>query len=162
MRSLPSPSVSWLQDAVCVLGCRLVSRRCHAISSLPSTWTPCRPPGVRHRTCDASTPDVSSTPHRAWRTSRSRARSSRVYHTSSPAPVRRSTSLDGASSRPHLAVTPVPFSSPAAALTPGTGTCTPFVLCHAWHTRVGDEPRGSRRRLQALVRWPSVPSAVWP
>jgi hypothetical protein len=41
---------------------------------------------------------------RAWRTSRSRARSSRVYHTSYPVPVRRPARVDWASSRPHLAV----------------------------------------------------------
>ena len=39
-----------------------------------------------------------------WRTSQSRARSSRVYHTSYPVPVRRPARLDWASSRPHLAV----------------------------------------------------------
>ena len=39
-----------------------------------------------------------------WRTSRSRARSSRVRHPSSPVPVRRPARLDWASSRPHLAV----------------------------------------------------------
>jgi hypothetical protein len=38
-----------------------------------------------------------------WRTSRSRARSSRVCHTSYPVPVRRPARLDWASSRPHLA-----------------------------------------------------------
>ena len=39
-----------------------------------------------------------------WRTSQSRARSSRVYHTSYPVPVRRPARLDWASSRPHLVV----------------------------------------------------------
>jgi hypothetical protein len=39
-----------------------------------------------------------------WRTSRSRARSSRVCHTSYPVPVRRPARVDGASSRPHLTV----------------------------------------------------------
>ena len=39
-----------------------------------------------------------------WRTSRSRARSSRVCHTSYPVPVRRPARLDWASSRPHLTV----------------------------------------------------------
>src|SRR4029453_12112250 len=39
-----------------------------------------------------------------WRTSQSPARSSRVYHTSYPVPVRRPARLDWASSRPHLTV----------------------------------------------------------
>ena len=39
-----------------------------------------------------------------WRTSQSRARSSRVYHPSYPVPGRRPARLDWASSRPHLAV----------------------------------------------------------
>jgi hypothetical protein len=39
-----------------------------------------------------------------WRTSRSRARSSRVHHTSYPVPVRRPARVDWASSRPHLVV----------------------------------------------------------
>ena len=49
-------------------------------------------------------------PTRRWRTSRSRARSSQVHHTSYLVPVRRPTALDWASSRPHLAMTPLPFS----------------------------------------------------
>jgi hypothetical protein len=39
-----------------------------------------------------------------WGTSRSRARSSRVHHTSYPVPVRRPARVDWASSRPHLTV----------------------------------------------------------
>ena len=56
-------------------------------------------------------------------------------HPSSPVPVRRPARVDGASSRRHLAMTPLPCSSPSAPLTPGTGTSTPLALCHAWHTR---------------------------
>ena len=48
-------------------------------------------------------------PNCRWRTLRSRARSSRMYHTSDPVPIRRPASLDWTSSRPHLAVTPLSF-----------------------------------------------------
>ena len=70
-----------------------------------------------------------------WRTSLSRANSSRVYHTSYPVPVRRPACSDWTSSGPHLAVTPLSFSLPSAPLTPGIGTSTLLALCHARHTR---------------------------
>jgi hypothetical protein len=74
-------------------------------------------------------------PARGWRTSWSRAHSSRVHHTSYPVPVRRPALSAGASFRRPLAMTPLPCSSPSAPLIPGTGTSTPLALCHAWHTR---------------------------
>ena len=52
--------------------------------------------------------------HRRWRTSRSRARSSRVHHASYPVLVHRPAALDWASFRPRLAATPLPFSLPSA------------------------------------------------
>ena len=53
---------------------------------------------------------IKHTPTGRWRTSRSRARSSRVYHTSDPVRVPRPALLDWASFRPHLTMTPLPFS----------------------------------------------------
>jgi hypothetical protein len=87
-----------------------------------------------------------------WRTLRSRARASRVHHTSSPVPVRRPARLDWASSRPHLAVG-------ALALLLAFGSANTWredlhlarsVPCLAHTAR--PEPRGSPRRLQAVVR----------
>ena len=52
--------------------------------------------------------------HRRWRTSRSRARSSRMHHASYPVFVHRPAVLDWASFRPRLAATPLPFSLPSA------------------------------------------------
>jgi len=49
-------------------------------------------------------------PYCGWRASWSRAHSPRTYHTSYPVPVRRPALLDWASSRPHLTMTPLPFS----------------------------------------------------
>jgi len=74
-------------------------------------------------------------PNRRWRTSQSRARSSRVYHTSYPVPVRRPALSDWASSRPRLATTPLPFSLPSALRIPGHRTCTYEVTRHARRTR---------------------------
>jgi hypothetical protein len=71
-----------------------------------------------------------------WRTSPSRARSSRVHHTSYPVPVRRRARSDRASFRPCLATTPLLFSSPSAPRTPGVRTFTSLVLCHARHTHL--------------------------
>ena len=51
---------------------------------------------------------------RKWRTSRSRARSSRMHHASYPVFVHRPAALDWASFRPRLAATPLPFSLPSA------------------------------------------------
>jgi hypothetical protein len=51
-----------------------------------------------------------------WRTSSSRADSSRVCHTSYPVFVHRPAVLDWASSRPYIAVTPLPFSLPRSPL----------------------------------------------
>jgi len=45
--------------------------------------------------------------------------------------------LDWASSRPHLPMTPFPFSLPSAPQTPAVRTFTSQVLCHARHTRQG-------------------------
>jgi hypothetical protein len=53
---------------------------------------------------------IKHTPTGRWRTSRSRARSSRVYHTSDPVRIPRPALLDWASFRPHLTMTPLPFS----------------------------------------------------
>ena len=95
---------------------------------------------------------VSSTPHRAWRTSRARARSSRVSHTSSPVPVRRPASLDWASSRPHLAVDALALLLAFGCANTWHGDLHPVsaVPCPA-HTPA-HEPRGLPRRLHALVR----------
>ena len=60
-----------------------------------------------------------------WRTSRSRARSPRLSHTSSPVRVPRPAPSFHASCRPHLAVTPLRFPCPSAPRIPGRGTCTP-------------------------------------
>ena len=87
-----------------------------------------------------------------WRTSRSRARSSRVHHTSYPVPVRRPARLDWASSRLHLTVD-------ALALLLAFGSANTWhedlhlarsVPCLA-HT-AAYEPRGSPRRLHVIVR----------
>jgi len=53
---------------------------------------------------------IKHTPMGRWRTSLSRERSSRVYHTSDSVRVPRPALLDWASFRPHLAMTPLPFS----------------------------------------------------
>ena len=53
---------------------------------------------------------IKHTPTGRWRTSLSRASSSRVYHTSDSVRVPRPALLDWASFRPHLAMTPLPFS----------------------------------------------------
>jgi len=50
--------------------------------------------------------------------------------------IRRPALLDWASTRPHLAVTPLPFSLPSAPLIPGVRTSTSQALCHARHTRL--------------------------
>ena len=60
-----------------------------------------------------------------WRTSRSRARSSRLYHTSYRVRVPRPARSFHASFRPHLAVTPLRFPCPSAPRIPGRGTFTP-------------------------------------
>jgi len=73
---------------------------------------------------------------RGWRTLLSRASSSRVYHTSYLVSVRRPACLDWASFRPHLTMTPLPFSLPSAPLIPGVRTSTSQALCHARHTRL--------------------------
>jgi hypothetical protein len=54
-------------------------------------------PSVHRRRIYKAQPDC------GWRTARSRARSSRVYHTSYPVPVRHPARVAWASSRPHLA-----------------------------------------------------------
>ena len=77
-----------------------------------------------------------------WRTSRSRARSSRAYHTSYPVRVPRPAPSFHASFRPHLAVTPWRFPCPSAPRTPGQGTFTPE------HDRMhGTHASGERRSL---------------
>jgi hypothetical protein len=87
---------------------------------------------------------------RGWRTSLSRASSFRVYHTSHLVPVRRPACLDWASSRPHLTMTPLPFSLPSAPLIPGVRTFTSQALCHARHTRC-TSGAAICRRLHGLV-----------
>ena len=74
---------------------------------------------------------------RGWRTSLSRASSFRVCHTSYLVPVRRPACLDWASFRPHLTMTPLPFSLPSAPLIPGVRTfhLTSSVPCPA-HTLI--------------------------
>jgi hypothetical protein len=49
--------------------------------------------------------------------------------------IRRPACLDWASFRPHLTMTPLPFSLPSAPLIPGVKTFTSQALCHARHTR---------------------------
>jgi len=67
--------------------------------------------------------------------------------------------LDWASSRPHLAMKPLPFSLPSAPRLPGTGTSTPLDLCHAWHTRSGSAAARQRRPLRLVVSGPT--GTVW-
>ncbi len=76
-------------------------------------------------------------PSRRWRTSRSRARSSRMHHASYPVFVHRPAASDWASSRPRLATTPLPFSLPSALRKPGHRTFTYEVTRHARRTRPG-------------------------
>jgi hypothetical protein len=59
------------------------------------------------------------------RTSRARARSSRLSHTSYRVRVPRPARAFHASFRPHLAVTPLRFPCPSAPRIPGQGTFTP-------------------------------------
>ena len=73
--------------------------------------------------------------YRRWRTSRSRARSSRMHHAYYPVFVHRPAASDWASSRPRLATTPLPFSLPSALRKPGHRTCTYKVTRHARRTR---------------------------
>jgi len=75
-------------------------------------------------------------PNRRWRTSQSRARSSRVHHASYPVFVHRPAALDWASSKPSLATTPLPFSLPSALRKPGHRTFTDEVTRHARRTRL--------------------------
>ena len=142
---------------------RLVSRRCHTISTVPSGRTLRRPPGVRHRTLSrvdagfikhtplrmedfvVTCPLVPDVPH---------LRSGeRLRHAKGV--IRRPASLDWTSFRPHLAVTPLPFSSPSAPRSPGARTFTSLVLCHAWHTRQSSptamERSGIAGRCSALL-----------
>jgi len=91
--------------------CRLVSRRCHNISTIPSgSDTLQTSQGKTQNFITRKRRIYKAHPIRGWRTSWSRAHSSRVYHTSDPVPVRRPALLDWASSRPRLATTPLPFS----------------------------------------------------
>ena len=85
------------------------------------------------------------------RTSRSRARSSRMHHASYPVFVHRPAVLDWASFRPRLTTTPLPFSLPSALRKPGHRTCTYEVTCHARHTRPNQRRGFSRVRLHLLV-----------
>jgi hypothetical protein len=96
-----------------------------------------------------------------WRTSRSRARSSRVCHTSYPVPVRRPARVDWASSRPHLAVD-------ALALLLAYGSANTWredlhlaraVPCLA-HTPPVSGARLVARPLERVVRWPAGPLAI--
>ena len=64
-------------------------------------------------------------PSCGWRTLRSRARSSRRYHTSYPVRVPRPAPSFHAPFRPHLTVTPWRFPCPSAPRIPGRGTFTP-------------------------------------
>jgi len=83
-------------------------------------------------------------------------------HTSYPVPVRRPTLLDWASFRPHLTMTPLPFSLPLAPRKPGTRALTSLVLCHARHTHqlqrhATMRPRSSQiapRRFHRVVACP--------
>jgi hypothetical protein len=82
-----------------------------------------------------------------WRTSRSRARSSRLYHTSYRVRVPRPARSFHASFRPHLAVTPWRFPCPSAPRTPGQGTFTPkHDRMHGTHATA--QSRALPRRLQ--------------
>ena len=73
--------------------------------------------------------------NRRWRTSRSRARSSRVHHASYPVFVHRPAISDWTSFRLRLATTPLPFSLPSALCKPGHRTRTYEVTRHARHSR---------------------------
>jgi hypothetical protein len=86
-----------------------------------------------------------------WRTSRSRARSSRLCHTSYPVRVPRPAPSFHAAFRPHRTVTPWRFPCPSAPRIPGRGTCTPtHDRMHGTHAHA--ERRGSPRPLQRMVR----------
>jgi hypothetical protein len=81
-----------------------------------------------------------------WRTSRSRARSSRRSHTSYPVRVPRPAPSFHASFRPHLTVTPVRFPCPSAPRTPEQGTFTPeHDRMHGTHAGTGTRSRQGRR-----------------
>jgi len=86
-------------------------------------------------------------PSRRWRTSRSRARSSRMHHASYPVFVHRPAGSDWASSRPRLATTPLPFSLPSALRKPGHRTFTYEVTRHARRTR------SASAAARSAVRW---------
>jgi len=94
--------------------CLAVSANCSALSQFLSH---ARSQGTRQisqgKTQNVPRVDaefIKHAPKEGWRTSRSRARSSRTCHTSDPVRVPRPAPLDWASFRPHLAMTPLPFS----------------------------------------------------
>ena len=92
-------------------------------------------------------------PKCGWRALRSRAHSSRAYHTSYPVRVPRPAPSFHASFRPHLTVTPWRFPCPSAPRTPGQETFTPkHDRMHGTHGKA--ERRGGcvPRPLQRLVR----------
>ena len=65
--------------------------------------------------------------------------------------IRRPALLDWASFRPHLAMTPLPFSWPSAPRKPGTRTFTSLALCHARHTRLDHPQRQCRCRMHLIA-----------
>src|SRR3972149_11611195 len=67
-------------------------------------------------------------PNQGWRTSWSRAHSSRMYHTSYPVSVRRPALLDWTSSKPHLTLTPLSFF-----LRLGSGQALTFGSDNTWY-----------------------------
>ena len=84
----------------------------------------------RHGPCA----DLLVHPKRRWRSSRSRARSSRVHHASYPVFVHRPAISDWTPFRPRLATTSLPFSLPSALRKPGHRTRTYEVTRHARRT----------------------------
>jgi hypothetical protein len=92
---------------------------------------------------------------------RSRARSPRRYHPSSPVRVPRPAPSFPAAFRPHRAVTPWRFPGPAAPRTPGQETCTPkHDRMHGTHA--SSEARATPDHLPlapAAPLWPVASSA---
>jgi hypothetical protein len=92
-----------------------------------------------------------------WRTSRARARSSRVGHTCSPVPVHRPARHVWMRLPPDSSSwqAPLALSSPSAPRIPGTRTFTSLALCHAYHTRPAlSGARLVARPLQRPASWP--------
>jgi hypothetical protein len=111
----------------------------------PLSEAPGRPPVFSGHTIRAETPDLYSTAHCGWRTSRSRARSSRLYHTWYPVRVPRPARSFYAAFGCPLAKTSLRFPCPSAPRIPGQETCTPE------HDRMHGTHATHQARLAMLV-----------